>query len=297
MLGSHADLLCVPEMQFKFEILRLAGHETQGTEEQTDLIQKLATRSSFRIWELDGDTITTSGDQLRGRALIEGIVGAYGAKVGKPEPTMWIDHTPRNIRYAWTFFRAFPEAKMIHIVRDGRAVAASVLPLDWGPNEIDSAARFWAERLAYGLAAESFWRKKVVRVRYEDLVQCPEVTLHRLCETLAISYDPVMCRAVGFQVPQYTAKQHALIGREPDSTRVNAWEKQLTARQVEIFESIASGLLETLGYTPQFGLSARPMSRRERILAGICEFYKKEFANRARKRKRKKATIPSSTSR
>jgi hypothetical protein len=284
-------------MQFKFEILRLSGHETQGTEKQADLIRKLAVRSSFRIWELDDDTIATSAERLRGRALIERIVRAYGTKVGKPAPIMWVDHTPRNVRYAWTFFRAFPEAKMVHIVRDGRAVAASVLPLDWGPNEIDSAARFWAERLAYGLAAESFWQKKVVRVRYEDLVQHPQATLLSLCETLAINYDPVMCRAVGFQVPKYTAKQHALIGREPDPTRVNAWETQLTGRQVEIFESIAADLLKTLGYTPRYGLSARPMSRRERILAGIREFYRREFTNRARKRKRKRETIPSSSGR
>jgi hypothetical protein len=287
MLGSHADLLCVPEMQFKFDILRFAGREAQA-----DLIGKLATRSSFRIWELDIDTIAVPGEQLRGRALIEKIVRAYGAKVDKPAPTMWVDHTPRNIRYAWTFFRAFPEATMVHIVRDGRAVGASVLPLDWGPNEIDSAARFWAERLAYGLAAESFWRKKVVRVRYEDLVQYPQTTLRGLCETLEIDYDPAMCSAAGFPVPKYTAKQHALIGREPDPTRVNAWEKQLTARQIEIFESIASDLLETLGYTPQFGLSARPMSRRERMLAGVREFYKREFSNQSRKRKRKRETIP-----
>jgi len=292
MLGSHADLLCVPEMQFKFDILRFSGHEAQGTEEKTDLIRKLATRSSFRIWELDIDAIATPAEQLRGRALIEWIVRAYGKKVGKPAPTMWVDHTPKNVRYAWTFFRSFPEAKMIHIVRDGRAVAASVLPLDWGPNEIDSAARFWVERLAYGLAAESFWRKKVVRVRYEDLVQYPQTTLHSLCETLAINYDPAMCRAAGFQVPKYTAKQHALIGSKPNPARVNAWEKQLTPRQVEIFESIASDLLKTLGYTPQFGLSARPLSRRERILAGIREFYKREFSNRSRKRKRKRETIP-----
>jgi hypothetical protein len=205
---------------------------------------------------------------------------------------VWIDHTPKNALYTATLFRTFPEAKMIHIVRDGRAVAASILPLDWGPNEIEPAARFWAGRLAYGLIAESCWPDKVFRVHYEDLVQGPEVTLQKLCTVLDLTYDPAMNQTAGFQVPQYTAQQHALIGQVPDRSRVSGWEKQLTPRQVEIFEYTTGDLLEMLGYRPKFGLQAKKVSRRESLVAGIRELYKKEFANRQRKQKRRKETVP-----
>jgi hypothetical protein len=291
MLGGHADCLCVPEMQFKFDILRFSGNSDHSPVDMSDILYRLVGRSRFRIWELDLASVPS--EKLSCRELIEWIVTAYGQKVDKPAPAVWVDHTPWNIRYAWTLLHLFPEARMIHIVRDGRAVAASVLPLDWGPNEIDCAARFWVEGLAYGLVAESLWPNKVIRIRYEDLVQDPQNTLIKLCETLAISYDPAMSLAAGFKVPKYTAKQHALVGSEPSRARVDAWARQLTSRQIEIFESITSDLLESLGYVPQFGLHARPMSRMERVVSGIRELYKKELINRYRKRKRKRTTIPS----
>ena len=254
-------------------------------------LRTLNKRSSFRIWDLPLNLDTRTHESVSYRECIDWLVTAYGQKVTKPTPAVWIDHTPKNARYAATLFHVFPDARMIHIVRDGRAVAASVLPLDWGPNEIEPAARFWAERLAYGLVAESRWPDKVVRVHYEDLVQTSEPTLQKLCRALDIEYHPAMSQAGGFRVPQYTAQQHALIGQAPDRSRVRGWETQLTPRQVEIFEHTTADLLETLGYTLKFGLHAKKVSRRESLVSSVRELYKKEFANRQRKRKRRKETV------
>ena len=292
MLGGHPDYLCIPEMLFKFDIPRLSGNGLYSKVDKADIVRKFAKRSRFRIWDLDVDVASLPHELLTCRDLIEWLVTIYGQKVGKPAPVIWVDHTPANSRFAQTLFSLFPDAKLIHLVRDGRAVAASVLPLDWGPNEIDSAARFWAERLAYGLAAESRWPQQVIRVSYEELVQDPQATLQRLCRLLAIDYDPAMSRAAGFRVPRYTAQQHALVGSSPNPERIHAWERQLTPRQIEIFESLAAGLLESLGYVPQFGLHARKMSRAEQAVCGIRELYKKELMNRYRKRRRKQATLP-----
>lgn len=292
MLGGHPAYVCIPEMPFKFDLLRLSPNGSEGSVGTANSLRTLSQRSSFRIWELPIDLSTFVHEPLSCGEFIERLVVAYGQKVAKPTPMVWIDHTPKNALYAATLFRTFPEAKMIHIVRDGRAVAASVLPLDWGPNEIETAARFWAGRLAYGLMAESRWPDKVVRVYYEDLVQAPEVTLQKLCTALDLTYDPAMSQAAGFQVPKYTAQQHALIGHAPDRSRVSGWETQLTPRQVEIFEYTTGDLLEMLGYTPKFGLQAKKVSRRESLVAGVRELYKKEFANRQRKQTRRKETVP-----
>jgi hypothetical protein len=293
MLGSHREYLCVPEMQFKFDLRRLiTTDDKEIIDAPIAILSKIARRSSFRIWDLGLDLSALPPDQYSCRSLIEWLVRTYGQKAGKPTPRFWVDHTPKNVRYVWTLFQLFPHAKLIHLVRDGRAIAASVLPLDWGPNTIENAARFWAERLAYGFAAEACWPEQVIRVRYEDLVQDPHTTLQRLCTALAIPFDPVMCQATGFRVPQYTARQHALIGQKPDPARINGWEQQLTSRQVEIFESVTTDLLKSLGYTPKFGLGARKISRQESLRESLQELMKKEFVNRYRKRKRKAQTIP-----
>jgi hypothetical protein len=98
--------------------------------DKTSSLRTLNKRSRFRIWDLPIELDTCTHESVSYRECIDWLVTAYGEKVAKPAPAAWIDHTPKNARYAATLFHAFPDARMIHIVRDGRAVAASVLPLD-----------------------------------------------------------------------------------------------------------------------------------------------------------------------
>jgi hypothetical protein len=274
-------------MGFKFSMLR--SWDWGGTSTDVPSVLKwLENHWRFKTWELEIDPDSLVHDGLTYQRLIGSIVELYGREVGKPTAEIWIDHTPTNIQYAWTLFRLFPEAKMIHIVRDGRAVAASIMPLDWGPNEIHRAAQYWVESVAYGLAAESWGGRRVIRVKYEDLVMNPKDSLGTLCSELGIGYEDEMSNATGFEVPKYTVRQHSLIGSRLDPTRVDAWKDQLTPRQIEIFESITADLLCYLGYTPQYGLQAKPMSLMEIIALGIGEIYKRELINRLRIRWRRK---------
>jgi hypothetical protein len=200
---------------------------------------------------------------------------------------VWIDHTPRNMNFASTISEEFPDGRFVHIVRDGRAVAASLLRVDWGPNTIDEAARMWLVRLSYGLAAEAATEGviPVTRVRYEDLVAEPEPTLRRLCEQLELEYHPDMVEAGGFTPPASSRSIHELVGRSPEPDRTEAWRRELTARQIEIFESIANDALRMVGYAPDLGRRARPTTRRERYGFRLRELASRPVL-RARRRRR-----------
>jgi len=52
-----------------------------------------------------------------------------------------------NVREAQTIMRLFPQARVIHALRDGRDAAASVTSKTWGPGSIGAAIGWWAERL------------------------------------------------------------------------------------------------------------------------------------------------------
>lgn len=290
MLGAHSNGLCVPEMRFKFSALRRWEWDNTGVN-TLSVLKWLQNHWRFKIWELDIDLCSVIPNEVTYREFIELIVKLYGEKAGKPTPKFWIDHTPVNIMYAWTIFNVFPDAKMVHIVRDGRAVAASVMPLDWGPNEIHRAAQFWVRGIAYGLAAESWDDGRVIRVIYEDLVKNTESTLKRLCYDLEIDYEDEMPKAMGFKVPMYSIGQHSLVGSKPDPARVNAWESQLTSRQIEIFESVAVDLLRYLGYAPKYAPKAKSMSLMEKLALDIREIYKQEVVNRFRSRRRRRGYL------
>src|SRR5262249_378723 len=147
----------------------------------------------------------------------------------------------------------FPDAKFIHIVRDGRAVAASMLPLDWGPNEIFTAARSWQRQLSYGfIAAAALGPERLLNIRYEDLVEMPEQTMRRIASFLDIEFVPGMLSSTGLKLPKFTRYQHQLIGAPPQLERVESWRRTLSRREIEIFESVVGDLLPLLGYQPVF---------------------------------------------
>ena len=287
VLGAHSDCLCVPESPFKTDILRFFDPAT--TDSRRLLAAILETRR-FKLWGLDSAALARSlGETIQSYPQgLMWLVAKYGESVGKQSPRVWIDHTPANVRSAVTLSELFPQAKFIHIVRDGRGVAASILPLDWGPNTIDGAAEWWTESVAYGLAAESWGgSQRIVRVRYEDLVLNFEATVKSLCTFLDLDYQSSMLMADGFKVSGYTTNQHSLVGTVPQPSRVNAWERSLTSRQIEIFEAITGELLRYLGYELKFGLKARKATRAEKWLFAIQEMYSKKLVNKVRLNRRR----------
>jgi hypothetical protein len=287
ILGAHSDCLCVPESPFKTDILR---HYDPAATNTRQLLSAILETRRFKLWGLDTALLRQSLDATN-LTYADGLlwlVAKYGECVGKPAARFWIDHTPANVRSAVTLSELFPRAKFIHIVRDGRGVASSILPLDWGPNTIDGVADWWTESVAYGLAAESWGgTERVARVRYEDLVLSFESTVRKLCSFVGLDFQPAMLKADGFKVPGYTTTQHALVGSVPQPSRVNAWERSLAARQIEIFEAIAGELLRYLGYELKYGLKARKATRAEKWLFAIQDLYSKKLVNKVRLNRRR----------
>ncbi len=217
-------------------------------------------------------------------ALLQSIIRRYAEKVKKGDARVWVDHTPSNVRSAVTLLQMFPTAKFLHLVRDGRGVAASVLPLDWGPNTIERAAHWWVEELAFGLALESWGGARVMRIRYEDLVGSPEETVPAIAAFCDLVYEPAMLRGDGFgPLPD---SEHPLVGSPSDPDRATRWRATLTPRQIEIFESVTLDLLAYLGYPLCVGLRARPTSKRERLRSTIEESLRDRLLNRRRYRRR-----------
>lgn len=58
-----------------------------------------------------------------------------------------VEMSSHNVKEAQMLRRLFPEAKMIHTVRDGRDAASSVTTKTWGPDDVVHGIDWWADRL------------------------------------------------------------------------------------------------------------------------------------------------------
>ena len=251
MLGSTLNCITTPESYFKQKILiDLAVDWSKGAS-RGKILDALSNNFRFKIWgipvtDIDLSPVLTKHDY---RDLMFRLVDDHSMVAGKSGWNVWIDHTPVNFQNALMLLDIFPNAKFIHIIRDPRAVAASIIPLDWGPNTARDAAEFWARKISYALAFESLYPEKCFRVKYEDIVCYPEKTLQEVCDFTDIKFEQSMLLGKGFKVPDYSKTQHALIGKPLDLNRIEAWKKDLSELQIYQIEKFLEDLPEMMGYS------------------------------------------------
>ncbi len=291
MLGAHSECIAVPETQFLLDALGAVDRgEIVATEEA--VLAWIRRHPRFRTWGLETSPSLASSsteDPLAVARAMRGLSQRWAERQGKPECHRWVDHTPTHARHGSVLRRLFPRARFVHLVRDGRGVAASLAPLDWGPGNPIDAARWWAEQVAHGLALESAVGEPVLRVRFEDLLASPHQILQQICAHVELDHQPSMERADGFSPPRTSRRQHALVGSPPDASRAGAWRSGLSRREVEIFESQASDLLQHLGYEPLFGTRARRPTRSERLRFAAHELIRQRLSNPIRRRLRRRS--------
>jgi hypothetical protein len=273
IIGAHPHCCSVPESQFKVESLR--GLPPDPEPAQAIRALQMALRAPrFRSWKPAVERLRQDCDDSPGTyaGLIDRLVVAYAELSGKREANRWVDSTPSNKNCFPTLFRLFPDARAIHIVRDGRAVANSVMMRDWGPNTVITAAWWWLGHLSHGLAAEqSVPSDRIRRVRYEALVSRPKETLVDICEWLDLDYSDRMLDSRFYTVDYMAAVFNPLTRQIPREDRAEAWRQSLSARQVEVFEAESKEMLTYLGYSMDYGSRARGATLLEKSRMALAE--------------------------
>jgi hypothetical protein len=165
----------------------------------------------------------------------------------------WGIKVQRQIHRVDDFARMFPRAHFIHVVRDGRDVAASNITggQEWAYKTAEEAAAGWlgvVER-PHTVAPEG----RYLEIRYEDLVGNPGNTLRKVTEFLGIRWDDALLRHSElphslfdnpYDHPSAEAATQAL-----STAKVGRHKQELSADQIARFEALAGHELTRLGYS------------------------------------------------
>lgn len=183
------------------------------------------------------------------------------------------EQTPRNIYYAKELLASYPNAQVVHMLRDPRAVMASQkrrwqrrrLATDAGAVSAFQSLRTWMNyhpytmtnlwRRATRLAADLEDHPRFTIARFEDLLDGPERTVRILCERLGLDFDPRM-----LDVGQVNSSHKSSVGgarRGIHKDAASSWRNTLTSTEAAIVERDCGGLMDHFGYeTFGSGLSA-----------------------------------------
>jgi len=184
----------------------------------------------------------------------------------------FLEQTPWYGQHLRSLNELFPDAKYIHLVRDGRDVAISFARTPWWSADIMENLRRWEREVSVIVndATRFVGRDRMFLVRYEDLVRDPEQTLRGICCFLGVEFESAMLDPANYTRYETYLKQSfeeissdALRQWERSSKsatsatfvdQVCAWKKNTTVDFSRVDPS-AERLIRQLGYDPSPGPS------------------------------------------
>lgn len=166
----------------------------------------------------------------------------------KQNGVRWIgDKDPRSIEYLRVIARHFPNALVLHIIRDPRDVLNSKKRAKWSSGR-PTWQYVFANRVQIKMARSdgpALFGGRYIEISYEELLARPGEVLESLCERMALSFDDRMLEfaRTGRQIvaeDELAWKKEVLGPLLQDN--VGKWKDALSAWEVELTERACSAL-------------------------------------------------------
>jgi hypothetical protein len=268
MLDAHPDLAIPPETHFLPKLIRTCRDaEEEGRDAGPTAVDFITRHRRWPDFGLTEDELRASMKAERGLTATDAARAFYEAYAAKQGKERWGEKTPQYVKTMKRIAGALPEAHFVHLIRDGRDVALSLLDVSWGPNNIEDAAVQWTTQIRRA-RRKSRSVEHYIEVRYEALVADPEPIVRRVCEFVALPFEATMLtyheRAdermaavardldLGGDRERITAadraSQHSLVSEAPRQQRAGRWREDMDPGDVATFERIAGPTLAELGY-------------------------------------------------
>lgn len=263
MLDAHSQLAIPAETHF---IPFLLAEPPCDGAECLARLRATPTWEDFHLSGTDFAARLTALEPFDLAAAMRLFFAGYARTQNKPR---WGDKTPPYVEQVAAIGALLPEARFVHILRDGRDVALSYRDKWFGPgDDLIAAARLWRDRiLAARAQSATLAPGRYLELRFEDLIADPERALRRVCAFLELEFEPGMLdyharaphRLAEFRdrrdgegrvtVPRARRLSiHANTTRPPDPAQSGKWRTGLTPEEIALFEREAGDLLTALGY-------------------------------------------------
>ena len=255
LLGAHPRIAAPPETHFIFRIAGLRDYFGDLSDDRRlrvavhELLNPPAPILADSGFDEDRVFERAAAGPRTYASLLDALMRDFADRQGKPR---WCEKTP--IQPALHILDFFPNAQLVHIVRDPRDVVASCLEAPWWRGRADQLARAWKrftlENIRVGADAGP---QQYLQLRYEDLTRDPEAVLRIACVFLGEEYSPAMlenrqARETAISTAgnpwQFRVLEEVTAGRQ------GRWVSRLTRAQALQVNAVTAGVLPALGYEP-----------------------------------------------
>jgi hypothetical protein len=263
MLDAHSELAIPPETGFLTLSEKLTGKGDKLREKFFHAVINYSEPSrSWPDFEIPEEDLWIALTKVTPFNISDGyrtFYRLYAERCGKPRCG---DKTPIYCRYIQSIRRVLPEARFIHIIRDGRDAALSLRRMWFSPGwEIETQALYWRDCVLAARRA-GVGHDDYMEIRYEELILNTRETLERVCAHLALTFEDAMLNyykraperlkehkgrllANGrVLTPEQRFEQQQRTTNPPDPACVFGWKRTMEPEERKRFLVAAGDLLE-----------------------------------------------------
>lgn len=271
LLGRHSQIAKLREMQFFGEFWDPRKGETMlSTARRQRAVEMLFDRQHRGIVVADGRTdhsrahrfLKTLPADICAADLFAATVYYFATSEGK---SIACEQTPRNIFYAAALLERFPNARVIHLLRDPRGVMASqkyrwrVHSLASSP--VASARQQLRTRVNYHpYTVTQLWTSatraalqlsehpRFMLVKFEDLLEKPENVLRNISDFAEVDFEPRMLEVAHTNSSHVRPRIGEASGATFDRATIDRWRTTLTMDERAIARARCGALMRAAGY-------------------------------------------------
>lgn len=257
MLDNHPQLTVANDTHFITRAVKKVLRKDPQPLLTNEIVEAVLAYRRFYRMGLDEREVLDAAHDCRTYAEYVGRLYALRGK--KQHKTFSGEKTPDYCRKLPQLHTLFPEARFIHIIRDGRNTALSTLdwatetkgPGKWGlwrDDPLGTCALWWRWQAGMGqFDGRALGSNFFHQVKYEDLVAHPEKELRVIASFLGLSYSDAMANYHAGK----TRHQAGLSAKKawlPPVRNLRDWRQTMSQEDIAVFEGIAGTLLKSNDY-------------------------------------------------
>ncbi len=288
MVSAHPQVAITRETHWIPKIFEKRRGVDDAGKVTPQIVEKLFEHHRFDQMKFRAEKLQQLVDDnpgMRYADLVSRIFDNYGQRKNK---TLVGDKTPTYVRKLPTLLQLWPEARFVHLIRDGRDVCLSMRKWrmatkaagrfsTFQTDPVVTTALWW--KALVGLGREDgmqIGQKQYLEISYESLVAQPGSECRRLSHFLDLPYYQSMERYYEGRTQTEEGLSTNAAWLPPTPGRRN-WRDQMEAADVARFEAAAGDLLEQLGYE----LACSEISARDQqVVLKVREQFQQEAAQR-----------------
>lgn len=261
LLNATGQIYIPPECDFIARAYPAFINKSMYTNTDYEKIVSIFRKTSqLQGWGMDQHYLVSYLRKLNPQTFADvfSVICAAYHQLERTEELLWGIKHPVLISSLDRLFTVYPNAKVVHICRDGRDVYLSYQavhensPVKFGPRGVIPSALYWVDGLR---RVEEVQKDSIFELRYEDLLIQPEVVMHALCTFIGVDYRSTIIKNHHlFEKNRKIAPEGAMnsihynLKKGIDSKNTCKYLTRMSGFKIFMFEFIASPYLKNKNY-------------------------------------------------